>query len=260
MRARGVIFFLVLLCIAGTAAAQSGVLPSHSVASSAPPTQAIPPAQQLAELQRWTRDYTEWKTWFAQWRNRREPGWWSTRPRRVQPVPPPWLAGLCGSPLRDAGPLGDACRAFDDWSSGDEGAQAFSRQLAQARSQHEAPTKTAWWERIHVDALWPVTQIGANAFGVAGMHTTMSVVGRMQVFLTPGMLVMRVPTMQGGMSWSAATDWGFSYRLFDFRMPAANRASTLHFNIVRVWLLGQHAIQAPGEMYLAGFSITFKRK
>jgi hypothetical protein len=30
--------------------------------------------------------------------------------------------------------------------------------------------------------------------------------------------------------------------------------------MVRVWMLSGNALQTPGEMYLAGFSMTFKRR
>jgi hypothetical protein len=71
---------------------------------------------------------------------------------------------------------------------------------------------------------------------------------------------MRLPAVNGGRAWSAATDWGFSWSLFDFRMPGLERASTVHVNFARVWVLGGSAVVMPGELYLAGFSVTFKRR
>lgn len=259
---RGVLFVLVAFGVAAAAAAQTDppTLPSRPIAIVGSPVHAESPVQQIAELQRWTHDYEEWKTWFLRWRSRPEPGLWSTRARRPQPVPPPWLADACVSLLEDTGPLADACAAWREWSFGDEGAGLVKQQLTQARSALEAPQKSAWWEHVHIDGLWPMTQTGSDAIGVAGMHTTVNVSKRLAVFLAPGAILMRMPAITGGMTWSAATDWGFSYRLFDFRVPGLQRASSLHVNMVRVWLLGRDAIQSPGEMYLAGFSITFKRR
>jgi hypothetical protein len=255
------ISILGILGIAASAAAQSASpLSSRPLAGGAHAVMAESPAQQLAALQAWTRDYAAWKAWFAQWRSRPEPGYFSTHPRHVQPAPPAWLAEMCDGRSLDVGPLTEACRAFDDWRAGDPATELVTQQLAQARSRQEAPGKTLWWERIHADALWPMTQTGSSTLGVAGMHATAHLTKRLQVFLAPGVIMMRLPAIQGGMTWSAATDWGFSLRLFDFRMPAANRASTIHFNMVRVWALGAPSLQAAGEMYLAGFSLTFKRK
>lgn len=259
---RGTLLFLAVFCIAAPAIAQSdgAPLPSRSVAQPIALVRADAPSQQLAALQRWTHDYAEWEAWFLRWRSRLEPGLWSTRARRQPPVPPSWLPDACVSLLIDIGPLADACRAWREWNSGDEGAGLVQQQTTQARSALEAPQKTAWWEHVHVDGLWPMTQTGSQAFGLAGMHTTFNVTTRLGVFLAPGAILMRVPAITGGMTWSAATDWGFSYRLFDFRLPATGRTSTLHFNMVRVWMLGGNALQTPGEMYLAGFSVTFKRR
>lgn len=259
---RGGLLFLGVVFLAAPAAAQStpATLVSRAISDAAPVLSGDSPAQHLAELQQWTRDYTEWKAWFLRWRNQPEPGLWSSRARRDEPVPPEWLAGACESALVDTGPLADACRAYRDWTSGNDAAQVYTQQLAQARAQLEAPTKNVWWQRIHMDALWPMTQTGSSALGVAGMHATVHVTGRFQVFMTPGIILMRAPSISGGMGWSPATDWGFSYRMFDFRMPGIDRPTTMHFNMVRVWMLGQHAIQQTGKMYLAGFSVSFKRR
>lgn len=227
------------------------------------PPQTFPvesPLQQVYALQRWTHDYDEWKAWFVKWRGRLEPGLLSAKPRREAPVPPSWLPDACTSLVDDTGPLADACRAWHEWLHDTDGTGLIAEQAAQARVKQEKVEKTVWWERVHIDALWPMTQSGSNAFGVAGMHTTLHVTKRMQVFLTPGLILMRVPAVDGGRTWSAATDWGFSYSLFDFRMPGIERPSTLHFNMARVWVLGANGLTMPGEMYLAGFSITFKRR
>jgi hypothetical protein len=264
MSAASPVFLGLVAVVACAAPALAGQgerpLPSRPVALPAVAVFAESPSQQLVELARWTRDYAEWKTWYVKWRNRLEPGLLSARERREAPDPPSWLAGMCVAPLDDKGPLGDACTAWREWAARGEAASIAAAQQAQARQQREAPTKAAWWERVHVDALWPMTQVGSSTLGVAGMHATVHVTARLQVFLAPGMMMMRVPAMNGDMTWSAGTDWGFSFRLFDFRLPGAGRPSTLHFNLVRVWVLGGQEIARPGEMYLAGFSMSFKRR
>ena len=249
------------ISIASSAFAQSAPpLSSRTLAAVVPAPFADAPSQQLAAVARWTQEYTDWKAWYVKWENRPEPGWLALRERRQVPLPPAWLAGVCETRFEAAGPMADACVAWREWSGRGEAASVAAAQQAQARQQREAPDRTKWFERIHVDALWPLTQVGSSTIGIAGTHATVQVTRRFQIFLTPGLMMMRVPQSSGGMTWSAATDCGVTYRLFDFRLPGAHRASTLHFNMVRVWMLGGQSLQNAGEMYLAGFSMSFKRR
>jgi hypothetical protein len=160
--------------------------------------------------------------------------------------------------MDDAGPLVEGCRLFDAWKRDDYGADLLVQQIAQSRATREVPRKTIWWEHIHLDALWPITQAGSGGFGVAGAHTTLSLTKRAEVFLTPGVLMMRVPALTGGSTWTAAADWGFSYRLGDFRMPGFGTPSTLHLNLARVWFFGQNELPLSGQLYVAGLSLTFR--
>jgi hypothetical protein len=181
------------------------------------------------------------------------------RERRPAPVPPDWLPEFCERISEEEGPVADACRAWREWRS-DDASLVITQQIAQARADIESPQKTKWWERIHIDGLWPMTRAGSSAFGVAGMHTTLHVTKRFQVFLTPGLILMRLPALDGTPTWSAATDWGFSYGLVDFRLPATRRPATLHLNFARVWVLGSTSLATTGEMYVAGFSLSFKQR
>src|SRR5262245_4260653 len=74
-------------------------LPLHSVPTiTEMPTTISPSTQQMSEIERWTRDYTAWKAWFAEWRNKREPSTFGTRPRRQRPDPPDALFLACPVP------------------------------------------------------------------------------------------------------------------------------------------------------------------
>ena len=213
---------LIVLATAGAAAAQTEqTLPSRPIAAIAVAPVAESPDQVLGALQRWTTDYTAWQAWFAQWRNTREPGWWKTRDRRIPPVPPAWLPGVCAGGLVEDGPVGDACRVYRESlrDLDDEAAALAAQRVTQARSALEAPQKTSWWSRVHLDGIWPMTRSGTSAFGVFGTHATMPIKGRFQVFLAPGVIVMRLPSPDGSSQLTAATDWGFSFRLTDFRLP-----------------------------------------
>lgn len=249
-------------CLASAAAAQS-LPPLDSDPLSLPllTVSQESAAERLAAVQQWTKDYEAWKAWFATWRNRREEGWFSIRDRRPRPVPPAWLGAACAAPYDDAGPMPAACRAWRDWSRDDYQADLLAQQVAQTRTSRETLRHTIWWERIHVDALWPMTQAGSSVFGVCGLHATLHMTERLQVFLAPGAILVRLPSTDGGSTWTPATDWGFSYRVMDFRVPAVGRPGTIHLNVARVWVVGQKdALRVPGDMYLAGFSVSFKRR
>lgn len=258
LRAAASTALLVFLLTGHASAQQDTPLPSRALATAALAPSAEPPGEILKVLERWTADYDEWQAWFAQWRNRREPGLWSTRERRPAPVPPVWLPQACEGGLEEEGTLGEACRALRASLQALEDETAF--RAAQARANLESPQRTAWWSRVHLDGFWPMTRSGTSAFGIVGAHATMPVTRRFQVFVAPGVILMRLPGPDGRAQLTTATDWGFSYRLLDFRLPGFRRASSLHINMARVWVLGQSAVNAPGDLYVAGFSMTFNRR
>jgi hypothetical protein len=236
-------------------------LPSRSVALEMPALDAVSPVERLAALERWSANYQEWRTWFAQWRSTRQPGWLHTRARRERPDPPAWLGTLCPVPADEAGVLSDGCRLFAEWQHEDLATTVIATQAAAVRARQEAPTHSVWWQHIHLDALWPMTQGTSGVFGLVGVHTTIQVSGRVQMFLAPGAILVRVPGVGASDEWKPATDWGFSYRVFNFVLPGPQRPGTLHLNLAKVWLLGRTPGPAAFDsaMYLAGFSLTFRK-
>jgi hypothetical protein len=259
--AAAVLTALASLCAAPAFAGQREPPPleSRPLVSSQFPIAITP--EQLQDLATWSREYDAWKKWFSRFRNRPEPGVFRSRPRRPRPDPPDWAAHVCSFTVEeDGGPLGEGCRRYRDWRRNDYAALVMAEKISETRADREAPQKTVWWQHIHVDGLWPMAQTGSSAFGVFGTHATLQLSDRVQVFLAPGAILMRIPTRDGGHAWSGASDWGFSYRIVDFKMPGLRRLSTLHLNIARVWLLGSAAQRASGDIYLAGCSLTFKAR
>ena len=250
---------LVPFSVCSVGAQQSDApLPSRDIAAVTQAPLLDTPVLRLDEAVRWTHSFLEWEDWYAQWGNRREPGvLFTSRGRKAKPTPPAWLAGECAEPIDTEGPMANACQALARWGL-DEPSAVVAQRIAQTRATREHEIKSKWWSHIHLDALWPVTQIGSSAFGLAGAHLTMEVAKRMEVFLGPGAMLMRLPSIDGSPRLSSATDWGLSYRLANLRIPGINRPATLHINMAKVWVLGETQLRLPGEMYLAGFSLTFK--
>jgi hypothetical protein len=213
----------------------------------------------LRELKRWMTDFDKWKQWNQQWRNTRQQGWLKTRPRRERPDPPAWLAGACdGGFMDESGILPDACRTLAEWRDDEETAQ-LRAQMAAARAQHEAPTKTVWWEHVHLDAMWPVAQTGNSVFGVLGMHATVDIAGRFQVFVAPGAILLSLPNGPDSRELRPAVDWGIAYRCFDFTFPGIERRASLHINLARAWVMSGPTNAFKTNVDLVGFSLTFKK-
>jgi hypothetical protein len=214
--------------------------------------------QRLKELRRWVHDYGDWQDWRTKWRNTREPGWFGSRDRRPRPDPPEWVVESCSDQLDDADDLVAACALLADWNA-DEAAAKLRQQLAMARAQREAPTKSLWWEHVHVDAAWPMTQWRSSVYGVIGMHATIEVAGRFEVFVAPGAMVLSLPAPGGAHELKPAADWGFAYRLFDFTFPGTSVPCRLHLNLARAWIFGGPSRLMESTIDLAGFSVTFKK-
>ena len=225
----------------------------------APPNSMLS-QDQMTAIQRWARDYTEWKAWFAKWHNRAEPGWFGVRERRQRPNPPTALLETCPVAASADTVLVDACRLLEEWRNDDVATEIIKQQVATTRARKETEDRSVWWRHVHLDALWPMTQGTSGIYGVLGLHATMDLTGRVEIFLAPGAFLMRVPG-PAGPEWKPATDWGLSYRVTDFRMPGTGRPVTLHLNIARVWLFGQREdlAAAQSDMYLAGFSLTLRK-
>jgi hypothetical protein len=216
--------------------------------------------QRLVDMRQWIGDYEKWKQWDATWRNKREPGWIHARDRRVRPNPPTWLGAECAAGVfEDNEIVADACRLWAEWNEGERVA-AVRQQNAAAQTQHEAPTRTIWWEHIHIDALWPMTQWRGSVYGVLGVHATIDVAGRMQVFVAPGAILLNLPTGRNNeRQWRPATDYGIAYRLFDFKIPGTERGASLHLNLAKAWVLAGPSNVVKTSVDLAGFSVTLKK-
>ena len=221
---------------------------------------SIPTESELAErraaLERWTREYSKWKEWNDRWQGRPEPGLFGNRERRQKPDPPPWLFDECPAPVEEA-MLIDACRLLDSWQHGAAPTPTTTQTLA-TPAQREKPPKTSFWNHVHADALWITPSSTTASYGVIGIHVTLKVAGRWQVFVAPGAMLLNIPTPEGRRAWQPATDLGFSYRLFDVPLPGGRGQGTVHLNVARAWILGGASSAINSSLDLAGLSLTFK--
>jgi hypothetical protein len=259
----------VLVCLVASATATSaqtaeedrGLLPARSILVGEQGLPAASPpdlATRTRELQRWTRAYNSWKQWRDKWANRSEPGWFTAyRDRVTRPDPPEWLSDDCLDLADDEGVLADACALLSEWKD-DYATAQLKRETVAARAQHEAPTKSLWWEHLHVDGLWPMAQWRASVYGMLGMHATVDVAGRFQVFVAPGVILLNLPSVAGGRELKPATDWGFAYRLTGFRFPGTERRGVLHLNVAKAWVFAGPSNVFRTSVDLVGFSVTLK--
>jgi hypothetical protein len=211
------------------------------------------------ELQAWMTAFTEWQQWWAQWANRPEPGLLSaSRPRQAKPAPPEWLADECDAVFDPADRLARACDLLDQWREDNVTARTRALQGTLTRKA-EAEPKSIWWEYVHVDLVWPATELRHSVYGVIGMHTAMTLKGRVQLFLAPGVMLLNLPAIDGSRMWKVAANYGIGYRLFDFNFPGGRRAS-LHVNAAKSYLLTEpRDALVSRSLDFAGFSISFKR-
>lgn len=248
-RSLGTLVLALLLGISSTTSAQSVDAPA------APPLSR----PRLAEALKWSKAFTDWKAWYAQWRNRPEPGLIrGTRSRRARPTPPQWLPDACRDVLGDPDPLASSCTLLREWREDDLTTELRLERTA-ATTTREQEGKTTWWEHLHMDMLWPSMQAQNAMYGIAGMHMSLTVKGRFEMFGAPGAMFVNVPTQNGGRAWVVATNYGLGYRLFDFTLPGG-RAANAHVNFAKAYLMSD----VPGYMGkktvdFVGFSISLKK-
>ncbi len=206
------------------------------------------------QLRDWEQEYSAWLKWFQLYGNRIEYGWFSPRSRRPLPSNPPvWLADVC---VLEENFQTTTCQLYQSWKD-DFASQRLRQKYAYEKIQKEKPVNTKFWEHIHLDGLWVMTQTNTSTYGLVGAHVAGNM-ARFEFFMAPGVMLVSSPGMAGSQQMQVAYDYGFGFKLFDFRSPVANKTATLHFDFVRVWLnVGAGFEQV---VNLAGFSLTLGNK
>lgn len=223
----------------------------------APPSSAVEPVSPET-LEDRARALQAWIDSFTRWQERRDERA-GTRSGDVtpKPDPPAWLFDDCRDLIEEStGVWAEACRLLVAWAD-DPSTARIREQIGERRTQHEAPTHSVWWRHLHIDALWPMTELNSRTYGIVGTHFTIDVAGRLEVFLAPGAMLLSLPAPGGARDWTLATDWGIGYRLFDFSFPGTSRPASLHLNMVNAWALSRSSSVFASRISLVGFSMTF---
>ena len=170
-----------------------------------------------------------------------------------------WLEDACLQSAWSAAasdPMAEGCSVLTIWKD-DYSTRRIRSQIATARAQKDIPTRTVLLEHIHFAGLWTDLQAqrDSSAYGLAGVHATIDVYGRWQIYAFPGVVAVTVPTREGERITAIGYDWGMAFRLFDVRVPFFNVPAKAHLNVVKVWVpeVGQ-------RIDMVGLSLTLKKR
>ena len=223
-------------------------------------------------LAAWISAYQSWQAWEAQWGNRRQ--WvlhpfpypfWKERPdvfsyvapRRVEPPPPAWLDETCaGKSGTSVEPdlRAEGCRLLVLWKD-DYVTHQIRVATATARAQRDDTGRTRFLEHIHFASLWTNLDAGGSrAYGLVGVHATIDVRGRWQIYALPGLMAVSLPTLQGPRAVTVGYDWGMAFRLFNGRVPYVGLPVKVHLNLVQIWLP-----EANQKIVMTGLSFSGNR-
>ncbi|MEK7203764.1 MAG: hypothetical protein AAB627_01655 [Patescibacteria group bacterium] len=135
------------------------------------------------------------------------------------------------------------------------------RHLAEI-AEKEKPTKSSFMKWVHLDGYW-IQSASSNMFqGLAGMHVVVFEEGRLQLYGPPGIILVRQQVSKEEHQLHFGITWGFSFRLFDIRVPGTDNEVRVFGNLAKVWLQGVNQ-DIPGASISAidmvGLSVTFAK-
>jgi hypothetical protein len=216
------------------------------------------------EVGAWVEQAQEWFAWAQVWYNRVQPGsFGGVRDRKPRPPAPSWLPEYCTSRTSEDHPdeiFVKACELnaqITDFVNG----HPVRRQTTITRAAEEQDkSRTRFPERLHLDAMWTVTQFGGSTpIGLIGAHLALFELGRVALYGPPGFLLVLWP--EGNeRTLKPAYSWGVSIRLTDFDVFGTDKRAVLHLNLSKVWVQGVGSLPSSTgtSMDMAGFSMTWK--
>ncbi len=172
-----------------------------------------------------------------------------------KPSAPPFLGDLCASVQTKGSAYFEACELLED-SRDDLATKLIRRQIQSGVNLKEADPKTSFAKRVHVDGGWTAPYLPfPHIYGVIGMHVGWKTIGRSQLYMLPGGMVVTYPVGVGSRAFRPALTWGGSIRLFGLKP-----FWSVHLNMAAVRILGMdNPLGMPNTnstVGMMGFSIT----
>ncbi len=219
--------------------------------------------QCLHEFHEWFKAEVAWRKWIETNRNRVAHGvWTSVAGRRERPAVPGWLPEYCRGTFEADVTSDRICSRYNALKEYDWVADNNRAVLAQLRIQAERPTHTSFLQRVHIDTFYTAAQFPSpQVYGIVGVHVGLVPLGRCQVNVIPGTMVMTVPNGRHRQLDVAVNLGGGSCKIGSFTFPGTAQRGQLHLNLARVHIMGQNSEQVllgGADLTLVGFSLTLK--
>jgi hypothetical protein len=262
--------FGCLTLFAGSAAAQDRNPPSLTSNPVVVPALQVDRAplseDQQRELRQWVDDRVAWDRQEKRWQNGpAHNNYGKIVQRKSEPEPPAWLAGHCTTVVvtrtdAHAPTIERACAMLRQLAVDPE-AEAIRQRTLAVRADQEKVHKSSFFSRVHLDGLWSTTSSDMRYYGLVGSHISLVDVGRVQFFGPPGILLLRMPDVNGSHQIRIGYTWGLSVRLFDFPLFGSEKNTTMFLSIAKCWTVG-NAMDSlnPGGFDIAGFSIAPRKQ
>ena len=137
----------------------------------------------------------------------------------------------------------------------------YQRRLAEIDGK-EKPVNSSFMKWVHLDGGWVQSANSTIFQGLIGMHVAIFESGRLQFYGPPGVMLIRQEVGGNKHQLRPATTWGFSFRLFDSRIPGTSQQVRIFANLAKVWILGgsqDDIISASSSIDMMGLSVTFAK-
>lgn len=210
-------------------------------------------------LKGWINKWSKWKEQDKQFANRFKPKPLIGGERLLRPTPPLWLASFCNNILFiEETLLLKGCQFFFEWGV-PVGVEQIKNEIRTKTESLEIETKTSWMNLLHFDFGYTTPSMGTRSYGLVGLHTSLPEIGRVQISIPPGIMVVSIPTTNGWVI-SPATTWGVGVRILNFNFPRTTKSIKLHINFLKIWMFGSNTgsskLGIKNSMDVVGFSIT----
>jgi hypothetical protein len=169
---------------------------------------------------------------------------------------PPRKQKLCSEMSEEERRRTERCKTEEE-----QGEDEYQRRLAKI-AEKEKPAKSSFMKWVHLDGGWVQSEDSTIFQGLIGAHVAIFESGRLQFYGPPGVMLIRQEFGENKHRLRPATTWGFSFRLFDSRIPGTGQQVRIFANFAKVWLLGgsqDNIVSASSSIDMMGLSVTFAK-